>query len=79
MVETPITVSVVRSVEEICLDPPRSDSFSLFIAFTDSNTNGSYYYSNDNGSSYYNSGNGSSQYTAPSGGNTSTSNNGGKK
>ena len=36
-------------------------------AATDSNTNGSYYYSNDNGSTYYNSGQGSSTYTSPSG------------
>jgi hypothetical protein len=44
---------------------------------SDSNSNGSYYYSNDNGSTYYNSGSGYSQYTSPSG-NTHTSS-GGKK
>ena len=36
------------------------------MAPTDSNSNGSYYYSNDNGSTYYNSGNGSASYTPPS-------------
>ena len=43
-------------------------SHSLHLVFpTDSNSNGSYYYSNDNGSTYYNSGTGYSNYTPPGG------------
>jgi hypothetical protein len=43
--------------------------FAHFVPFlaTDSNSNGSYYYSNDNGSTYYNSGSGYSRYTSSSG------------
>lgn len=45
----------------------RRDDDSLPDLLSDSNSNGSYYYSNDNGSTYYNSGRGYSSYT-PRGG-----------
>ena len=56
-------------------DVPMNMEFSWH---SDSNNNGSYYYSNDNGSTYYNSGTGYSQYTSPSG-NTSSNYGGSKK
>ena len=68
-----ITVSPERNLlEKLTLQISLSFfAFRLDWTLSDSNSNGSYYYSNDNGSSYYNSGSGSSTYTSPSGSKTS--------
>ena len=68
--EVPITVSPQNHRSEVCVEHVSilKDSHSLcHLKLTDSNSNGSYYYSNDNDSKYYNSGSGHSSYT-PSGG-----------
>ena len=63
-------LSFPESTPLLCVENvlTRKDTYSrLSFMRTDSNSNGSYYYSNDNGSKYYNSGSGYSSYT-PSGG-----------
>jgi hypothetical protein len=65
----------LRSLLFRCQNNPQTLLFlDLNFVISDSNTNGSYYYSNDNGSSYYNPGSGSSS----SNGNPGQSNTGKK-